>query len=343
MKAMMCSAVLALVSPAFAGGEVWTADFEAAKKDATASGKDLLIDFTGSDWCGWCKKLVAEVFSQEAFKQGVKDSFVLVEVDFPRDRSKLSEEQLAANKELGGKYGVRGYPTVLLCDAEGRPFGITGYQAGGPDAYVKHLNELREARIQRDKALAEAASVQGVAKAKALIAALESLHEALPRDEELISKFYGSLSEEIKAADPSDETGYRKNLAQAAKMEEFKTKLAEFHRAKNHDAALQFCDETLAKGEITGAGAQRVMTAKTMILKNTGRLDQAIAEVDKAIAYAPEKGNEGLRALKAKLVQMKEQVEARKKEPAEKAPEGQATDAVKPKANPEPPIRVRDN
>jgi hypothetical protein len=105
--------------------------------------------------------------------------------DFPRDRSKLSEEQLAANKELGGKYGVRGYPTVLLCDAEGRPFGITGYQAGGPDAYVKHLNELREVRIQRDKALAEAASVQGVAKAKALIAALESLHEALPRDEEL--------------------------------------------------------------------------------------------------------------------------------------------------------------
>ena len=55
---------------AFAGGEGWSSDFAAAKKEAAASNKDLLVDFTGSDWCGWCIKLDKEVFSQEPFKAG---------------------------------------------------------------------------------------------------------------------------------------------------------------------------------------------------------------------------------------------------------------------------------
>lgn len=332
MKALMGAAVLALVSPAFAGGEGWTADFEAAKKEAAASGKDLLIDFTGSDWCGWCKKLVSEVFSQDAFKAGVKDSFVLVEIDFPRDKSKLAEGQLETNKKLGEQYGVKGYPTILLCDAEGRPFGKTGYKAGGPEAYVKHLNEMRECRIQRDKALAEAASAQGVAKAKALISALE----ALPLDEAMVSKFYGSLVDEIKAADPSDETGFGKKLAQAGKVEEFKTKLTEFGRAKNHDAALKLCDDTIAKGEITGVDAQRIMATKALVLLNKGGFDEAIAEIDKAIALVPDsKENEGLRGLQGKIAQMKEQIEAKKKAAEEKA-------ETAPEADPGPPIRARD-
>ena len=84
------------------------------KKQAAESNKDLLIDFTGSDWCGWCIKLHKEVFSQDAFKEGVKDKFVLVEIDFPKDKSKLSEETQKQNEELGEKYAVQGYPTILL-------------------------------------------------------------------------------------------------------------------------------------------------------------------------------------------------------------------------------------
>ncbi len=83
-----CAAVVALHCAGFAlaGGEGWTADFAAAKKEAAESKKDLLIDFTGSDWCGWCIKLNKEVFSHEPFKAGVKDKFVLVELDYPNDK-----------------------------------------------------------------------------------------------------------------------------------------------------------------------------------------------------------------------------------------------------------------
>lgn len=53
--------LMALHSTVFAGGEGWVSDFAAAKKEAAESKKDLLVDFTGSDWCGWCIKLVDEV------------------------------------------------------------------------------------------------------------------------------------------------------------------------------------------------------------------------------------------------------------------------------------------
>lgn len=105
----------------------------------------------------------------------MKDSFVLVELDFPKNKSKLSEETQKQNNELRVKYGVKGYPTILLCDAEERPYAKTGYQKGGPENYVEHLNKLRERKTTRDEAFAAAKKATGVEKAKALISELEAL------------------------------------------------------------------------------------------------------------------------------------------------------------------------
>ena len=91
-----CAATLSL-GTALAGGEGWTHDFEAAKKQAADENKDLLIDFIGSDWCGWCIKLNEEVFSHDEFKTGVKDKYVLVELDYPKDTSKLSACKLTSS------------------------------------------------------------------------------------------------------------------------------------------------------------------------------------------------------------------------------------------------------
>ena len=118
--------------PASAGGEGWSHDFEAAKKQAAEQKKDLLVDFTGSDWCGWCIKLNEEVFSHDPFKTGVADKFVLVEIDFPRDKSKLSDETQKQNAMLQKQFSIQGFPTILLMDAAGLPYAQTGYQAGGP-------------------------------------------------------------------------------------------------------------------------------------------------------------------------------------------------------------------
>ncbi len=119
----------------------WITDFEKAKETAKKLKRPMLVDFTGSDWCGWCIKLDKEVFSKDEFKEYAKDNLVLVELDFP-NRKKQSDALKAQNKALAKKYGIRGYPTILLLDADGKELARTGYQRGGPEKYVKHLQKL---------------------------------------------------------------------------------------------------------------------------------------------------------------------------------------------------------
>ena len=96
-----------------AEGGVWMTDFEAAQAKAAAEQKPMLLDFTGSDWCGWSIKLDKEVFSQEAFQNYAAEALVLVELDFPRGKDQ-SAELKAQNKALAEKYGIRGFPTILI-------------------------------------------------------------------------------------------------------------------------------------------------------------------------------------------------------------------------------------
>jgi thioredoxin-related protein len=116
-------------------------DFEAASEKAKAEGKYLLLDFTGSDWCGWCVKLNDEVFSKDAFKTYAAENLITVELDFPR-RKQIPEATKKQNEELAKKYGVRGFPTILILSPEGELVEKTGYRRGGADAYVKHLEAI---------------------------------------------------------------------------------------------------------------------------------------------------------------------------------------------------------
>jgi thioredoxin-related protein len=275
---------LSVSGSALAGGEGWSSDFSASQKVATAEKKDLLIDFTGSDWCGWCIKLKEEVFSHDEFKDGVKDKFVLVELDYPRDKSKLSEETIKQNEELKEKYGIRGYPTILLTDAEGRPFARTGYQPGGPEAYVKHLDELRAKKGVRDEAFAAAAKAEGVEKATALVTALAAMN----LEEGMIFNFYGDLVDQIKAADPKDETGFAKKEANKARVAKFQQELNAFAQKQDFDGALAHVDKTIAEGDFETEDTQQMMMTRAVILLQQKKLDEALKAVDDAKAIAPE-------------------------------------------------------
>ena len=127
--------------------EGWTDDFEAAKSQAKAEGKLLLVDFSGSDWCCWCKRLDKEVFSKPEFLEGVKNDFVLVMIDSPNDESLLSEKAKEQNPKVKKMYDkfVEGYPTVLVMDADGEVVEKTGYRDGGPEPYVKFLLGTKKA------------------------------------------------------------------------------------------------------------------------------------------------------------------------------------------------------
>ena len=122
---------------------LWLTDFEQAKKIAAKKKLPILMDFSGSDWCIWCKRLNAEVLQKEEFKKYAKDNLVLFLADFPM-RKKQGQAEKAQNRKLQQVYGVRGFPTVLLVDATGKELARTGYQKGGPELYVAHLKKLLE-------------------------------------------------------------------------------------------------------------------------------------------------------------------------------------------------------
>lgn len=140
MKRLSIFALLAAVSvvTAFAGD--WSDDYDAALATASKENKMVLLDFTGSDWCGWCIKLDKETFSKPAFKKFAKENLVLVEVDFPQGK-KLKKATQEQNNKLQQQYGVQGFPTLVLLDSAGKEIARNvGYLPGGPEgleAWVK--------------------------------------------------------------------------------------------------------------------------------------------------------------------------------------------------------------
>lgn len=119
----------------------WETDFELAKQRAKDENKDILVDFTGSDWCGWCIKLKKEVFDKPEFQEYAAKKLIMVELDFPR-KKQLPEKEKEQNQKLAEKYDIQGYPTILLLNSKGREVARTGYQEGGPEKYIEHVKEL---------------------------------------------------------------------------------------------------------------------------------------------------------------------------------------------------------
>ncbi len=120
----------------------WVTDQPKALEKAKSEKKLVLMDFTGSDWCGWCMKLDKEVFSTPEFQKYAQDHLVLVELDFPHKKV-LPPALKTQNDGLQQKYGIEGYPTIIVLDGQGKKLGELGYQPGGPTAFIAALDKLK--------------------------------------------------------------------------------------------------------------------------------------------------------------------------------------------------------
>ncbi len=121
----------------------WLSDFRQAQAEARGGKKLLLLNFTGSDWCGWCIKLNREVFSKPEFKEYASRNLILMEVDFPRGKT-LSGSERTQNQELANRFAIQGFPTIVVLDDEGKKVGELGYMPGGPSAFIAELDKLRK-------------------------------------------------------------------------------------------------------------------------------------------------------------------------------------------------------
>lgn len=116
----------------------WQDNLEKALAQAKKENKAVLVNFTGSDWCIWCKRLTEEVFAKKEFEAYAAKNLILVKLDFPRSIEQTTETKLY-NNNLAQRYRVQGFPTILLFNSSGKLVLTTGYQQGGPVNYVNHL------------------------------------------------------------------------------------------------------------------------------------------------------------------------------------------------------------
>ena len=142
MKKIILFAILFSATLSFS--QNWTTSLEAAKTVAAASNKNILLVFSGSDWCAPCIKLDRTIFQSDVFKAEAENKWVLLKADFPKKKGNaLSAEQTESNKKLAEKYNKEGnFPLVVLLDATGKVLGITGYKNVSPTEYVQLLNAM---------------------------------------------------------------------------------------------------------------------------------------------------------------------------------------------------------
>jgi len=119
----------------------WITDYKQALKLSQESSKPILVNFTGSDWCIWCKRLSKEVFTQKAFIDYATAELILLKLDFPRS-IKQTDEERKQNEALAKQFSIQGFPTVVILNKDGKEIARTGYQEGGAEKYVQHLKAL---------------------------------------------------------------------------------------------------------------------------------------------------------------------------------------------------------
>jgi thiol-disulfide isomerase/thioredoxin len=262
----------------FAGGDGWETNFETAKEKAQKENKALLVDFTGSDWCGWCIRLKEEVFDHKEFSDYANKHFVLVELDYPQKKIQ-SDEIKAQNAKLKNTYQIQGYPTILLMDAQGRPFAKTGYQAGGPSAYNTHLTALLAQGTKIKNAFAEAQKDTGVNKAKKLANALNLIPQEL-------SSHYKAEMEMIFAADPQDSTGFKKAYELKSSLKALQGQVVQVARQGDITKAEKIADEFITKHQLSGENKQKALLTKLNCYdpRKPGVLEKADKLMDQIIA-----------------------------------------------------------
>jgi hypothetical protein len=258
----------------------WTQDFAAAKATAVREHKDLLVVFTGSDWCQPCKRLEQEVFRSPEFLQAVPRDFVLVRLDFPRDESLIAAEVKRQNGTLQEQWQVHDYPEVFLADAVGKPYAACGYDKGGPGSWLAELTRLQAVHGARDARLRDAADKQGLERARALDLALG------PIDPGILAVFYLAEVEELLRLAKDDKALTRKytEVRDRKLLNEIQAAYHEYARDRDGEGAIRAMREFQTKYADRPAAWQKAamleMDATFNHLGSTRDWDGAIRAMD---------------------------------------------------------------
>jgi S1-C subfamily serine protease len=205
----------------------WLQDFDEACRRAKDEHKDVLLLFDASDWSHFSESLADEVLTRPASWEQLTKGFVPVHIDFPqRPRAKRRVQDAGRNAALEARFFKNpAYPTIVLTDAEARPYGIEwGYKQGEPQSFLANLREHRSRREKRDALLETVARSEGQEKLEAAEAALDYLARKIEGPTSRgdgtyvlsLTEFYAPLLKQWRgladALDPQNSDGYRERF-----------------------------------------------------------------------------------------------------------------------------------
>jgi tetratricopeptide (TPR) repeat protein len=284
--AVLVGLLLLSVGRAEAGGH-WLTRLDEAERRATASGKDLFIVFTGTEWCEACTDFENVVLSTPDFVRGA-EPFILVKFEFPASDTDLPPDRRADFIARRNHYGIRAFPTVLLADAAGRPYAVTGHVGHKAGEYVRHLDKLREVRAQRDAALSKAANARGVEKARHLDVALSAVQAAFDKgftelNGDMLLRIYRPEIEQIIALDPKNSVGLREKYLGLLRTDSERERLAAIDdqfaiamKERGANAAIELVDRELERATSSGS-RKRLKRARLFYLEWGDRYEDALA------------------------------------------------------------------
>lgn len=233
MKAFtLFAASAAIIMPAAQATDTWLTDFAAAREQARAEQKAIVLDFTGSDWCGWCMTMRRMVLDTPEFYAYARDKFVLMEVDLPRNTSKMTKAQIQQNQALVDQYKVNTFPTVLVITADGQFIG--GFTGGRTD--LASVTQSLDLAFTNATLLKQAATQSGLAKALTL----KTFYWNMPGN---IRRDMHELRQEIAELDPQNVTGMHTELQDLSIIESINTARGRMRS----DAAIELILQSLPK------------------------------------------------------------------------------------------------
>ena len=306
----------ACMAPCFAA-EGWLTDMDAARKEAAEQEKNLMIEFTGSDWCAPCMQLRANVLTKPDFQQEARKNFVLLELDYPR-RKEQSAEVKAANRKLAEQYGVTSFPTIVFADASGKPFG--GFVGGRPREDV--MKAMQDALKNKEALQAAEANVAKASTDEARAVALMEVFKLAPKD--YVDNFYGDVKAEIKKLDKDDKSGLKAADAHADQLKKEQKEVQDYLAGKmtantTPAEALQVVKSYPNRDKLLPETQQELLMMEFgTFLNSTGDVDGAVLILDKVAELKPgtEAGQQAPR-IKAGILankdRIKAQIEAAKK------------------------------
>ncbi|MGA2253448.1 MAG: thioredoxin family protein [Thermoguttaceae bacterium] len=283
----------------------WPTNFQAAQAKAKAQKKTLLVAFTGSDWCPWCKKLQTEVFAKQPFASAVHKQFVLVQVDFPHEK-KLPDELKEQNGKLARKYKINTYPSVLLLKPDGELIAHTGYTPGGPENYIKQLTGLMKTYESLAGLRTQLPTATGLDRAKLLDQLIDAYHKLGNEIGEIVG-----WRKEVVTLDSDNKAGLKRKYEFRVYVDDAQKALS----AARPAVAEAAIDKALALSELNPQQIQRATIVKSNCCLARKDYQASLDCLRKAFDAAPK--GESADTLKALIQRSEKLLESQKAKKAD--------------------------